>query len=52
MTATPVPLAFATDLLTGSEWGPARVGELFQLTAAVKARPRDYRTGLADITSR
>ncbi len=46
MTATPVPLALATDLLTGSEWGPARVSELFQLAAAVKAHPADYRSAL------
>ena len=39
MTTTPVPLAFATDLLTGAEWGPARVRELFQLAADVKAHP-------------
>jgi len=47
MTATPAPLAFASDLLTGAEWGPARVGELFQLAAAVKAHPADYRSALS-----
>ena len=42
MTTTPVPLALATDLLTGFEWGPARVRELLQLTADIKARPSHY----------
>ena len=46
MTATPAPLAFATDLLTGAEWNAARVAELFRLAADVKARPADYRGAL------
>lgn len=46
MTAIPVPLALATDLLTGAEWGAARVGELFHLAADVKARPAHYRGAL------
>jgi ornithine carbamoyltransferase len=46
MTTTPVPLALATDLLTGAEWGPARVRELYQLAADIKARPSHYRGAL------
>ncbi len=47
MTATPAPLALATDLLTGAEWGPARVRELFQLAADIKSRPSHYRGALS-----
>jgi ornithine carbamoyltransferase len=49
MTATPlpVPLALATDLLTGTEWGPARIRELYQLAADVKTRPAHYRGALS-----
>ena len=46
MTSTPAPLALATDLLTGAEWGPARVHELYQLAADIKARPSHYRGAL------
>ena len=46
MTTTPVPLALATDLLTGAEWGPARIRELFQLAADIKSRPSHYRGAL------
>ena len=42
-----MPLAVSTDLLTGAEWGPARVSELFQVAAAVKAHPADYRSALS-----
>jgi len=47
MTATSVPLAISTDLLTGAEWNAARVQELFQLSADVKARPDQYALALA-----
>src|SRR5580658_2904445 len=47
MTTLPAPLALATDLLTGCEWGPSRVHELFQLTADIKARPNHYRDALS-----
>src|SRR5256885_16067890 len=46
MTVMPVPLALATDLLTGAEWGSARISELFRLAADVKARPDKYRGAL------
>jgi len=46
MTTMPAPLALATDLLTGWEWNPARVRELFQLTADIKARPNHYANAL------
>jgi ornithine carbamoyltransferase len=36
-----------TNLLTGMEWGPAQVHELFQLAASLKARPERYRGTLA-----
>jgi ornithine carbamoyltransferase len=35
------------DLLTGSEWSPARIGDLYRLAAEAKARPNEYRTALA-----
>jgi ornithine carbamoyltransferase len=35
------------DLLTGSEWSAARLGDLFHLTADVKTHPEKYRTALA-----
>jgi len=47
MTSTPLPLAVSTDLLTGAEWNPNRVRDLFQLSADVKARPGQYGTALA-----
>jgi ornithine carbamoyltransferase len=47
MTTTPVPIAISTDLLTGTEWSAARVQELFQLSADVKARPNQYAGALA-----
>jgi ornithine carbamoyltransferase len=46
MTVIPVPLALSTDLLTGTEWGPAPVRALHQLAADVKARPSEYRNAL------
>src|ERR1700691_1397053 len=45
VTATTIPLQ--TDLLTGMEWGPARVREVLHLAADVKARPDRYRGALA-----
>jgi ornithine carbamoyltransferase len=47
MTVMPLPLALANDLLTGTEWNPARVGELFNLAGDVKARPARYRSALS-----
>ena len=47
MTTMPLPLALSTDLLTGAEWNAARVQELFQLSADVKARPDRYGSALA-----
>jgi ornithine carbamoyltransferase len=46
-TSVPVPATLTADLLTGSEWGPARVRDLYRLTAEVKAHPEKYRTALA-----
>lgn len=43
----PAPLTVTNDLLTGMEWGPAQVRELFHLAADVKARPDRYRGALA-----
>lgn len=45
--ATPAPLIATNDLLTGMEWGPAHVRELFHLAADIKARPDRYRGALA-----
>jgi ornithine carbamoyltransferase len=47
MTSMPLPLALSTDLLTGAEWNPNRVQELFQLSTDVKARPDQYSLALA-----
>jgi ornithine carbamoyltransferase len=47
MTSMPLPIALSTDLLTGAEWSPNRVQELFQLSTDVKARPNQYSTALA-----
>jgi ornithine carbamoyltransferase len=47
MTTTPPTLALPTGLLTGAEWNAARVQELFQLSADVKARPDHYGSALA-----
>jgi ornithine carbamoyltransferase len=40
-------LTLTNDLLTGTEWNPAQVRELFQLTAEVKAHPDQHRSALA-----
>ena len=47
MTTMPVPVALSADILTGTEWNAARIQELFQLSADVKARPNQYATALA-----
>jgi ornithine carbamoyltransferase len=47
MPTMPAPLALATDLLSGCEWNPARVGDLFRLTGDIKARPNHYRDALS-----
>ncbi len=46
-TSAPVPATLISDLLTGAEWGPARLRDLFRLAAEVKAHPDNYRTALA-----
>jgi ornithine carbamoyltransferase len=46
-TSVPVPATLTADLLTGSEWGPARVRDLFRLAAGIKAHPEQYRTALS-----
>jgi ornithine carbamoyltransferase len=45
--ATPAPVTVSNDLLTGMEWGPAQVRELFHLAADLKAYPDRYRGALA-----
>jgi ornithine carbamoyltransferase len=40
-------LTLTNDLLTGMEWSPAQVRELFQLAAEVKAHPERHRSALA-----
>jgi ornithine carbamoyltransferase len=47
MNATATTLTLTNDLLTGTEWSPAQLRELFHLAADVKARPERYRTSLA-----
>jgi ornithine carbamoyltransferase len=47
MTTMPVPVALSADILTGTEWNAARVQQLFQLAADVKARPNQYASTLA-----
>src|SRR5690349_16614197 len=47
MTTMPVPVAVSADILTGTEWNAARVKDLFQLSADVKARPNQYAATLA-----
>lgn len=46
MTTISVPLALSSDLLTGAEWGPKQVRELYKLAADVKSHPDRYRTAL------
>jgi len=47
MNAVAPTLTSTNDLLTGMEWGPSQVRELFHLAADVKARPDRYRAALA-----
>jgi ornithine carbamoyltransferase len=44
---TSTSLAPARDLLTGMEWGPAQIHELFNMASDVKAHPDRYRGALA-----
>ena len=46
-TSAAVPATLTRDLLIGSEWGAARLRDLFKLTSDVKAHPEQYRTALA-----
>ncbi len=46
MAATATPITLTRDLVTGAEWNPAQVRELFQLAADIKARPDRYRGAL------
>ncbi|HEV2423904.1 MAG TPA: ornithine carbamoyltransferase [Terriglobia bacterium] len=39
--------ALPRDLLTGAEWRPSRLRDLYQLAADVKAHPERYRSSLA-----
>ena len=50
MATVPENLVVVADLLTGIEFSAARVRDLFQLAADVKARPERYRTALAGRT--
>jgi ornithine carbamoyltransferase len=45
--SAPVVQSSARDLLTGSEWGPAQIRELYHLAADIKARPERYRGALS-----
>lgn len=47
MNAVATTLTLVNDLLTGMEFGPARLRELFQLAADVKAHPDRYAKALA-----
>jgi ornithine carbamoyltransferase len=47
MNALAPTLTLTNDLLTGMEWGPAQVRELFHLAADIKTRPDRYRAALA-----
>ncbi len=47
MTAMPAPLAVATNLLTGAEWGAQQMTEMFRLAADIKARPAHYHGALS-----
>ena len=47
MTATATVPTLTRDLLTGSEWGPSQIRELYHLAADIKARPERYRSALA-----
>lgn len=47
MTAVATTLTLTNDLLTGMEWNPAQVRELYHLAGDVKAHPDRYRAALA-----
>jgi ornithine carbamoyltransferase len=47
MNAVAPTLTLTNDLLTGMEWGPSQVRDLFHLAADIKARPDRYRAALA-----
>jgi ornithine carbamoyltransferase len=47
MNAVATTLTLTNDLLTGMEWGPAQVRDLYHLAADVKASPDRYRSALA-----
>jgi ornithine carbamoyltransferase len=47
MTAVAATISLANDLLTGMEWSPAQVRELYHLAGDVKAHPDRYRAALA-----
>ena len=47
MNAQAQALSLSSDLLTGREWSPAHVRELFQLATDVKAHPDRYKSALA-----
>lgn len=46
MNAPAPALTLTRDLLTGTEWSPAVVRELYHLAADIKARPEKYRSAL------
>jgi ornithine carbamoyltransferase len=46
MASATATVALTRDLLTGMEWEPAQVRELFHLAADIKARPDRYRGAL------
>jgi len=45
--ATPAPITVSNDLLTGMEWSPAQVRELYHLASDLKAHADRYRGALA-----
>lgn len=47
MNATATTLTLTKDLLTGMEWSPSQIRELFHLAADIKAHPDRHRTALA-----
>lgn len=46
MTVPAATIKLKRDLLTGAEWSPAQVRDLYELAADVKARPDRYRDAL------
>jgi ornithine carbamoyltransferase len=47
MSSIPASIAVSADLLTGAEWGPARVRDLYRLAVDLKLRPSHYSQALA-----